>query len=85
MTGFNPIDLQMLSVTVLGLVSQFAGIKGWVTSIGEQGGINPQTNEVGDRLLRMFDADRTRMDWIEEMISSLQAELRSEDALNGNH
>ena len=29
----------------------------------------------------MFDSDRTRMDRIEEMISSLQTELRSEYAL----
>ena len=81
MAGVDPIDLQRLSETVLGLVSQVAEIKGLITFIGKQGGIIPKTNEVGDQLLRMFDADRYHMDRIEWMISSFQTELRSEYAL----
>ena len=75
MAGVEPFDLQRLSETVLGLVTQVAEMRGLIAHVGDNPGTNPETS--GERLLRMLDADRTRMDRIDEMASSLQTELRS--------
>ena len=73
------VDVGRLNDTVLSLVTQVAELRGLAQVIGS--GLDPAIGDVSDRVQRVVDSDRVRMDRIEEMVNSFQNELRSEYAL----